>query len=541
MGWWRYSIASSGTRYVYASGAVRRDETGAPNQLVGVNLDVTEVVQARAQLETTEARYQRIFDQSLDGLVVIDDDGLVRDCNRAAEALFGRAASALKGDDVWALVAAADDTPSLGPRLAVEGKLGGPVIVRRPDGTTRHAELLAVRDPEAGQHALSMRDVTEQRELEAERARLDARLRQSQRLESLGQLTGGVAHDLNNLLQVLLSQTEEALETKRAEARDVALREALEAIAVAQGLVAQLLDFARRDKVRAAPLKLGDAIARCLSLIRPLVEPKVTLDYEAAGEEMVILADAVAVEQVLMNLCVNARDAMPFGGTVTLRTRSSKDDDGTWAELVVSDTGVGIAPEAMDRIFDPFFTTKEVGRGTGLGLATVYGIVKRHGGTIVVDSEVGSGTTFTVRWPLSQRPRVAPLSSDSRRGLLILADDDALVRNSLGRYLEQAGFEVVAVVNGREALEALDDHGSRVSMIVLDIRMPVMDGVTAYRSFCDAWPRLPVLFISGYHEQEMSELLDERIPVRLLEKPFRRDVLLETIEDALTMANAGED
>lgn len=167
--------------------------------------------------------------------------------------------------------------------------------------------------------------------------------------------------------------------------------------------------------------------------------------------------------------------------------------------------------------------------------------MKRHGGTIVVDSEVGSGTTFTVRWPLSQRPRVAPLSSDSRRGLLILADDDALVRNSLGRYLEQAGFEVVAVVNGREALEALDDHGSRVSMIVLDIRMPVMDGVTAYRSFCDAWPRLPVLFISGYHEQEMSELLDERIPVRLLEKPFRRDVLLETIEDALTMANAGED
>jgi PAS domain S-box-containing protein len=406
---------------------------------------------------------------------------------------------------------------------------------RHKDGGWRRYDVVArnlLQDPSVGGVVLNSRDVTEQHDLEE-------RYRHAQKLEAVGRLAGGVAHDFNNLLTVILSSVEGCqrdLEAGRpVDPDDVTqIREAAER---ARDLTRQLLAFARKQVVAPVALDLNGVVQGSEKLLRRVVGEEIRLEVRTATDLWTVLCDPGQVEQVLVNLAVNARDAMPRGGTLTVETRNARvgpgaeqdsaERAGEWVQLVIRDTGAGMAPEVMAHLFEPFFTTKEPGRGTGLGLATVHGIVTQSGGHVHVRSEPGQGTEFTVCLPRS-RARVAAAgmpagaAAEAVEGseTVLLVEDDPQVRAVTARALERAGYRVLVATDGPAALALVAREGVRLDLVVTDVVMPGMTGPAVVEALRTRQPGLRALFVSGYTQDAVIQrgVLDTGF--HFLAKPF---------------------
>ncbi|RAI04548.1 hypothetical protein DLJ53_06315 [Acuticoccus sediminis] len=388
-------------------------------------------------------------------------------------------------------------------------------------------------------------DVTDQSELEAQIA-------QSQKMQAIGQLAGGIAHDFNNVLQAIIGFSDLLLQSHRPS--DPAFRDIMNIKQSAQraaGLVKQLLAFSRRQTLRPTVLNLNDVIADLSIMLDRLLGETVRLDVAYGRDLWPVLADQSQVEQVVINLAVNARDAMKGGGTLTIRTRNvpagevesdGADEVQVDAVLIeIEDVGTGMPQDMLDKIFEPFFTTKATGEGTGLGLSTVYGIVKQTGGTLSVKSEVGKGTTFRIYLPrteVEQRPAAvsdgerAPAASGDLTGsaTLLLVEDEEAIRTFAARALTAKGYRVLSAESGVEAAEIFAEEGDTIDLVVTDVIMPELDGPGLVRKIRAERPDLKVLFMSGYAD---GASLDELPEAQFLPKPFTLKALAEAVKREL--------
>ncbi|HXK20877.1 MAG TPA: ATP-binding protein, partial [Polyangiaceae bacterium] len=389
------------------------------------------------------------------------------------------------------------------------------------DGVTRWARIRGRVERQRGRIRMlgTAMDVTERRRMQDE-------LLHASRLESLGRLAGGLAHDFNNLLAAMLGSVEllgdicpEAGQEDLATLRHVTLR--------ARDLTAQLLAFARQQRTVLETLDVGALVKKVERLLERLVGPTIHLSLETAitsSEGLYVRADAAQLEQVLVNLVVNARDAMPEGGRVNVRVGLEAGEPGRGEQVVleVRDCGRGIQSQHLPHVFDPFFTTKAT--GTGLGLASSYGVIQTHGGTISVESEPGRGACFTVLLPRvesEQLPKRDGPGSASGKGRVLVVDDDAAVRTSTTRMLQTLGYEVLSAADGAEAEALAEKRGGELHLLVCDLAMPNKSGPEVAKSIRDLYPAIKVLFVSGYPRGAERELPAESF----LQKPYDREAL----------------
>ncbi|MFO0606202.1 MAG: PAS domain S-box protein [Polyangiales bacterium] len=511
-----------------------RDEGGRPVAMWALVRDITGREAAREELRRQqrrleeESRINEILLGSLPGLFcLVDGDGRVLRQNRGI-------ATEGAGPGVLALVA----------RALREGEANADLEFVGGDGRRAVLDVTARRVEIGGSPCalVTGSDVTARN---TELRTKDEQLRQAQRLESVGRLAGGVAHDFNNLMSVVLCNADFALD----ELRDASpLREDIldirRAGQRAAALTRQLLAFSRKQVLSPQALDLNKVIADVQKMLARLLGEDIDIALHLAGDLGSVLADPGQLEQVIVNLCVNARDAMPHGGRLTVETArveralpDASSAPGPCVMLSIADTGCGMPPEVRDRVFEPFFTTKELGKGTGLGLSTVYGIVKQSGGDIRVESEPGRGTTFEVYLPrvdapaVDVRPRPVTAMPTGSEAVLIVEDEDT-VRRLAERVLRKAGYDVLAAANGGEALLLSEKHGP-VDLLLTDVVMPHMSGRELADRLARASPGLGVLYMSGYTDDAIVHHGVLEPGARLLAKPFSAAELTRKVREAL--------
>jgi two-component system, cell cycle sensor histidine kinase and response regulator CckA len=493
-------------------------------------------------VDPSDELFRAVFEGGPDALFVLHQ-GEILSANAQAERLFGFEAGELVGTRSEELAAAGEFDEEerrqgqivADPRTRPLGT-GMHLVSRRKDGTTFESDVSLSSFPDASGRELvicSVRDASQRIELEAEnrRAALAEQRDRAHRLESLGQLAGGIAHDFNNLLGVILNYatlldrqvTDPGASSDIAEIRAAADR--------AASLTRQLLTFARRDVVSRAPLEVNEVVREAVGMLERTLGERVELRLDLEDRPLVAVFDRHQLEQIVLNLAINARDAMTTG-VVTIGTRGEATADGTTGVvLTVCDDGPGMPPEVLERVFEPFFSTKPKGEGTGLGLSTVYGIVQQHGGDVSISSSVGLGTE--VRVLMSGSAEFAPPSaSDQRAGgagteRILLVEDEKALREGTARLLRSQGYEVVTAADGLEALAIMDSGERPIDMVVTDVAMPRMRGDELHRRLTGTHPALPVLFMSGY-DSRAAEL-----PARLLAKPVAENELLTAIREML--------
>jgi PAS domain S-box-containing protein len=506
-------------------------------------IDATDRERARAALEESESRYRTLADNSFDAISV-SVNGVLHDANRAFERTFGVRRNDALGRPVIDVVAD-ESIPEVTRRVtgSIEGSYE--FIGRHTSGRKLVIEATAKNLTLDGQEArfVALRDITERR-------RLEQRVGQIQKMEALGSLAGGIAHDFNNNLTVISSFTELLLtELDVADPRATDLREVRKAVDSAASLTRQLLAFSRQQVVQPRLVALETEVQRAIPLLQRVIGEDLTIATKLAEKPTVVLIDASQLEQLFMNLCINARDAMPSGGTLTVQTaRVSFDEEdvedqwpiavGTYAMLAISDTGVGMDASTRARIFEPFFTTKAVGNGTGLGLATVYGIVKQNAGFIWVYSEPGKGSAFKVYFPLRSEPPAIPeipppIHAPMGTETILLVEDSQSVRAAAQAALRRFGYTVIAAPSASEALPWLDAFDSHIDLLVTDVVMPDMSGRELALHASAQRPHLKVLYISGYTDDMVVRHGICAGDVAYLQKPFGPVELARKVREVL--------
>lgn len=520
---------------------------------------------SRRLLHPDEALYRRLIDLAPDAMIAVDEAGRIVLVNAQAETLFGYRRDELIGQHIELLVPeqargvhpAHRQSYLRDPHPRPMG-LGLQLAARRADGSEFPAEIsLGAVETDRGRIiSASIRDVSdrqaadrerEQLVLQAERERSERQLLQAQRLEGLGQLAGGVAHDFNNLLAVISNYAAfayEAVEHSLQATGDASLRTPLRdinqierAAAAAAQLTRQLLTFARRDLVRPQALDLAAVVAETADMLQRSLGEDVHLRVQSEPGLLPILADQGQLQQVLVNLAINARQAMPQGGELTIGTRNARDERGTWVELTVDDTGVGMDDETMARVFEPFFTTRASDQGTGLGLSTVYGIVSQAGGTATFTSTKGVGTTFTARFPAHVGPQDPPVSNDAHAGrvgaTVLVVDDELGIRDVVRRILLRHAHVVLVAGGGEEALRIAQQHAGAIDVLLTDIVMPGINGPDLAASLLVLRPTMRVVYMSGYADTDLAARITMDSEVELVPKPFTEAQLVTAIEAVL--------
>ncbi len=494
----------------------------------------------------------RFFVRAPLAMAVVDAAGMVNSSNGAFDRLFGTTDPVSEAIRPLAGLAAGADGEAIDTFLAEVKVAGMPLVscdIVIAGAGARSARLYAAPlEQDGGDIALCAIETTEQKALEAQFA-------QSQKLQAVGHLAGGVAHDFNNVLTAIIGYCDLLLAKHRpSDPSFPDIMQIKQNANRAAGLVRQLLAFSRRQTLRPQVIALTDVISDVSELLRRLIGERITLDVQHGRDLWPVKVDVNQFEQVIVNLVVNARDAMPAGGTLTVRTANVPEahcaDYGQgglppadYVLVEVEDTGTGIPPEVMDKIFEPFFSTKEVGKGTGLGLSTVYGIVQQTGGTILAASVPGQGSTFRVFLPrhvaeaVEEAPRpVEPevKSGDlTGHGRVLLVEDEDAVRAFSSRALEGRGFEVLTATSGADALAVMEEHDHRVDLVISDVVMPEMDGPTLLRELRARNPGLKVIFISGYAEDAFAKNLPPDQQFAFLPKPFSLKQLVAAVNQEL--------
>ncbi len=512
--------------------------------------DLTEEKRAEQALHRSEASYRGLVEHAAYGIYRATGDGKLLMVNPALFTIlgYGSAQELLKVDIARDLYVDPKARVRILERCEQFGSAIEEVAWRRRDGRVITVRLngRTVRAPDGALECFEfiVDDVTEQRALEE-------RLRQTQKMEAVGRLAGGIAHDFNNLLTAILGSVDFLRRALGPEHPEHAETEEIQKAAVrAADLTRQLLAFSRQQVLAPKVLELDALVTNLEKMLRRLIGEDVELRFAAKASRAAVRADPGQLEQVIVNLVVNARDAMPRGGRLTIETaRVDLDaayawehgtvEPGRYVMLAVTDTGVGIDRAAQARLFEPFFTTKEFGKGTGLGLATVYGIVKQSGGYIWVYSEPGRGATFKVYLPcveLAGEPVAAPQPPARALGgteTILFAEDEPAVRNLARRVLEKHGYTLLLAATGRDGVQLAEQHGSPIDLLVTDVVMPEMGGRELAQRLTARQPGLKVLYLSGYTDDAIVHhgVLDAG--VAFLQKPFKPDELVRKIREVL--------
>jgi two-component system, cell cycle sensor histidine kinase and response regulator CckA len=512
--------------------AIRTVREGAQDYLVKGSFDgrllsrsihyAVERKQSEEALRHSEATVRAIFENSLDGIVIADDRAAFCEANSAAAELIGLSREKLFETTLFEF--GDEDLRSEWRRFRRTRQGQARFWLRREDGTRRlvdcsfNAEILSRR------HLIVLRDITEQQSLEDQ-------LRQSQKMEAVGRLAGGVAHDFNNILGIISGYAELMQLNATDGAQKVRAEKVLAAIEKAASLTKQLLAFGRKQVMSPKLLDVAAVIADLSGMVHCLVGAEIQLVFRNESVGMVN-ADQGQLEQVILNLAANARDAMPHGGVLTIKLANYSSSGGTaqvptgnYVLLSVSDTGLGMDSETQSRIFEPFFTTKRT--GSGLGLSTVYGIVKQSGGHITVESEPGVGSTFNIYLPhvaesRVERPRQEaekPLQHQGHETILLVDDEDEL-RNATAEYLESCGYQVLKAANGKQAIEVADHYQGKIELLISDIVMPKTNGRGLLDHIRKTRPDTHVLVISGYADDAVIRHGIFLEKTCFLQKPF---------------------
>ena len=503
-----------------------------------------------ARLQDALDKWAHVFEQAQWGAAILDGDDRTIEAANGAFArmhgfpdpteLIGRPFASLEAPDTRL-------SPGIGPVLDDAER---PIEKRhrRPDGSTFPVlvNVTAMRVPDGTTlyHAANIHDLSDLR-------RTEERLHRAQRMEAVGRLAGGVAHEVNNMMTIVLGFGDfllHAPDMPPERLEDV--EEMLRAAGRAAGVTRQLLAFSRQQVLQVAPLDLNEVVRDTAELLAPLLPAEVAVSARVAWPHVMALGDRSQLEQVLINLAFNARDAMPRGGTLVFATevRDVADDSahpdigtsmppGRYATLQVTDSGSGMDAETQSHVFEPFFTTKAVGQGTGLGLSTVYGIVKQSGGYVWVESEPGAGATFTICLPYAGGVE-APVPADAapgprtmQHGRVLLVEDEEILRTLAARVLREEGYEVLEASTGAEALALASDPARPLGLVITDLAMPRMGGRELRERLLDVSPDLPVLFISGYNTEDavLRDLLAGGDA--FLQKPFRPSELADRVRE----------
>jgi two-component system cell cycle sensor histidine kinase/response regulator CckA len=519
------------------------DANGAITGIFGLSRDVTDRTDAEDRLRHSEARFRSLIQNSSDITTILSDDGTVRYESPAFYRLFGYAEGDIIGRNAFELVHPDDRERTIDTfrRAIAERHTEAQVEFRfrKPDGSYVTLEAVGrnrLDDPEIAGVVVNSRDVSERRRLEDE-------LRQAQKMEAIGRLAGGVAHDFNNLLTVIDGYSDLVL--SRADLSD-ALRRPIQEIRKAgeraAQLTSQLLAFGRRRVFLATALDLNNTVLNLTGMLRRLIGENIRLETHLSANLGLIKVDAGQLDQVLMNLALNARDAMPDGGTLTIETRGARGEP--HVSLIVRDTGCGMDAETQAHVFEPFFTTKEPGRGTGLGLATVYGIVTQHGGAICADSAPGEGTAFVIAFPQAAAPtdeRVEPPASPMTahgHETILLVEDEVMVRDFARDVLISRGYRVLAAPSAEEALAQFDRHVDPIHLLLTDVVMPGMNGRALAEQLTLMRPDLKVIFTSGYNDDAALGRGTRWEGTLFLQKPFSPEALGRLVRQVL---DAGPD
>jgi len=571
-------VATIEYRVVAAGGKVRWqqwinrpifDERGSLIEFQAVGRDITERKQAEeerdrllAQIQEQAQRVQQIMDTVPEGVLLLDAAGQVILANPVGRKDLADLSGAKVGDTLIhlgdrSLVELLTSPPQgLWHEVTIPGSDLGETSSSSVETLSRAAGDLPERSfeliarpldtgMEAGDWVLVIRDVTQEREIQR-------RVQRQERLAAVGQLAGGIAHDFNNLLTTIMLYaqmplSEQDLPPNLNQAFETILDESRQAAK----LVQQILDFSRRSPIKTHLVDLKPFAKEAVRVLERTIPESIRLRFEAGSEKYVVNADPTRIQQVLMNLVVNARDAMPEGGELRIdlsRVKVGPDEKppvvemspGEWICLAVSDTGAGIPPEVLSHLFEPFFTTKEPGKGTGLGLAQVHGIVVQHEGHIGVETEVGKGTAFRVYLPACQageeeipQQETALAAPDGQGEIILLVEDNEGTRRAGRRLLESLGYRVLAAANGQEALEVYGAAGEEIDLVITDVVMPEMGGRRLMRELRKANPGLKVLAVTGYVVEEDIHQLKEGGFLDVVHKPFDVETLAQVIRRAL--------
>ncbi len=494
----------------------------------------------------SERRFRALYDLAPIGIVLLDGETKILRGNNAFLSLVGDPKIRLTGQSLDSLVFESD-------RVAVRKILDNlydhsgfeRIDVRFGQAGDKTATLFigadSEEDPSSKSATVYVIDTTEQKSLEQ-------RLAQAQKMQAIGQLAGGIAHDFNNLLTAMIGYCDLTLLRQDQGSDDFSdITQIKQNAERAATLVRQLLAFSRRQILQPHVLNVRDTISGVTDLLRRLSGEEIKIEIQNTSEQGLIFADESQLEQILVNLVVNARDAMPRGGKLSIRTANmvltqplvrggEVVPPGNWISIEVEDTGVGIPPEILSRIFEPFFSTKAIGQGTGLGLATVYGIVKQTGGYVFVDTAVGSGSIFRLLFPrhidthvakssdgMKAKPTAKPSAGEVKEGenrtVLIVEDEDP-VRLFAVRALQAKGYKVFHAGTGMEALEILRQERDAIDLLITDVVMPQMDGPSVIAAARAIVPRIKVLCMSGYAEEALKDRIRATQDVRFLAKPF---------------------
>ncbi len=509
--------------------------------------------QAEEELAKTKEEFERFFNLIPDMVVIASEDGYFKRVNSASERVLGYTAQELLSTPYESFIHPDDIAPT---RKEVERHLRGGTTLRfenryrHKDGSFRWLEWNATSAADGLLYAAA-RDITERKQAEQEKATLQAQLQQAQKMESVGRLAGGVAHDFNNMMGVVLGYADFALkQVDPAQPLHADLQEIRKAATRAADLTRQLLAFARKQTVEPKVLDLNDTVSGMLKMLHRLIGENIDLKWQPGAELWPVNVDPSQIDQILANLCVNARDAIAGVGTLVIETGNSTLDErycvahagsvpGDYVRLVVSDNGCGMDQDTLPLVFEPFFTTKAMGEGAGLGLATVYGIVKQNSGYINVDSKPNHATTFTIYLPRhvgnadqAQTERAArPVAHDIET--ILLVEDEPAILELTERVLEEHGYIVLAASTPGAALRAATMHTGEIHLLMTDVVMPEMNGRALARNLQSVYPRIKCVFMSGYAADVIAHhgVLDEG--VHFIQKPFSTEDLASKVREAL--------
>jgi PAS domain S-box-containing protein len=540
----------NGERFHIETRGVPIQYRGKPHVLY-IGRDVTAQKIDEQVLRASEEQYRAIFNAAADALVLRDEDARVVDVNTAMTVLSGYSREEVMGQRHW-IFARPDNSGLAGEMLrrVISGEsVHFEVQGVRKDGTSIDVEMRAVPMLYQGKpHALGMaRDITARKRAEAERDALETQLRQAQKMEAIGHLTGGIAHDFNNLLASIMGYVVLAAEREAVAADPKLVRYLEQALASsrrARDLIQQMLTFSRGQRGSPRVVDLAEAVGRSVKLVRGSIPPSFEMRTELAPDARVLL-DTVQLDQVLLNLAINARDAMGESGRLAVAVRAANAVRsvcascrqrfvGEFVELAVADSGPGIAPHVLERMFEPFFTTKEVGRGSGMGLATVHGIVHEHRGHVVVDRGPEGGSRFRVFFPaLDEAAPLSALAPENGRsakrprlvGRILVVDDEAPVADFMRELLSNWGIDAVATTDPRQALASFTAQPGAYDLVITDQTMPSATGLGLARELLARRPGLPVILCTGHIDPIAQRELESAGICGLLHKPVEPDEL----------------
>jgi two-component system cell cycle sensor histidine kinase/response regulator CckA len=511
-----------------------------------------ELQQVREALEVSRKRYFDLYDLAPVGYLTIGENGIVKEANLTLASLLGVLRAEIVRQRVSRFILPEDqDIYYLQRKLLLQ--TGKPQVCELRLMKQGHGAFWArmeaslVRDAEGASisHAI-VSDISERKQAEKEQAQLQAQLMQAQKMEAVGSLAGGIAHDFNNILTGILgglSLLELDLDNGEQQ-RDIDEMKGL--VERAANLTHALLGFARRGKNDVRSLDLAHVVDTTVAVFGR-TRKDITIQREVAPGLLAVLMDRTQIEQVLLNLFINAGHAMPDGGQIFVRmantelTNEELDPQNSatspFVTLAVTDTGAGMDAATQSRIFEPFFTTKDIGKGTGLGLASVYGIIKSHGGSIQVESRLGTGTTFTLQLPATHlQPKletIAPESMVCGKETILIVDDEEHVRKVCSRMLTKLGYTVLSASGGKQALEFAEQHQDQIALVILDMTMPEMSGSQAYKALHAMAPSYKVLLSSGHSKDGQAQELLSSGCNGFIQKPFNITTLAAKVRETL--------